>query len=56
MGTVVVVVVLPLAKLLVEEVDVVADAALVEQLVKFLVVDAVRPLETFGATVRRTIA
>ena len=40
MGAVVVVVVLPLAQLLVEEMDVVADATFVEQLVELLVVDA----------------
>src|SRR5215469_6241952 len=36
---------LPLAQLLVEEVDVVADAAFVEQLVELLVVDAMRPFD-----------
>jgi hypothetical protein len=39
-GAVVVVVVLPLAQLLVEEVDVVADTALVEQLIELLVIYA----------------
>lgn len=42
MRSVVVVVVFPFPKLLVEEVDVVGDSALIEKLVKFLVVDAVR--------------
>ena len=41
MRPVVIVVVLPLAQLLVEQVDVVGDAVLVEQLVELLVVDAV---------------
>ncbi len=45
MGPVVVVVVLPFAQLLVEEVDIVADAVLVEQLVELLVVDAVRAFD-----------
>jgi len=44
-GPVVVVVVLPLAQLLIEKVDVVADPVLVEQLVELLVVDAMRPFD-----------
>ena len=40
MRTVVIVVVLPLAKLLVEEVDIVGDATLVQQLIELLVIDA----------------
>jgi hypothetical protein len=44
-GAVVVVIVLPFSQLLVEEVDVVADAVLVEQLIELLVVDAVRALD-----------
>jgi hypothetical protein len=45
MRPVVVVVVLPLPHLLVHEVDVVADAAFVEEPVELVVVDAVRPLD-----------
>ena len=45
MRTVVIVVVLPLAQLLVEQVDVVGDAVLVQELVELLVVDAVRALD-----------
>ena len=45
MRPVVIVVVLPLAQLLVEQVDVVGDAVLVEQLVELLVVDAMRALD-----------
>ena len=41
----VIVVVLPLAQLFVEQVKVIADAALVEQLVKLLVIDAMRALD-----------
>ena len=41
MRAVVIVVVLPLAQLLVEQVNVIADAVLVQELVKLLVVDAV---------------
>jgi hypothetical protein len=41
---VVIVVVLPLAQLVVEEVNVIGDAALVQELVELLVVDAVGPL------------
>ena len=40
MRTVVIVVVLPLAKLLVEGVDIVGDATLVQQLIELLVIDA----------------
>jgi hypothetical protein len=39
MGPVVIVVVLPFAKLVVEQMDIVADAILVEQLIKLLLVD-----------------
>jgi hypothetical protein len=39
------VVVLPLSQLLVEYVDVVGDAVLVEELAKLLVVDPMRPLD-----------
>jgi hypothetical protein len=41
----VIVVVLPLAQLLVEQVDIVGDAVLVEELIELLVIDAVRPLD-----------
>ena len=41
MRPVVIVVVLPLAQLLVEEVNVVGDASLVQQLIELLVIDAV---------------
>ena len=40
---VVIVIVLPLAELLVEEMNVVGDAIFVEQLVELLIVDPVRP-------------
>ena len=40
----VIVVVLPFAQLLVEQMDVVANPILVEELVELLVVDAMRPL------------
>ena len=40
----VIVVVLPFPQLLVEQVDVVADAVLVEELVELLVIDAMRSL------------
>ena len=43
--SVVIVIVLPLAKLVVKQVDVVRDAALVEQLVERLVIHAVRSLD-----------
>ena len=49
----VIVVVLPLAQLLVEQMDVVADAVLVEELVELLVVDPVRPLD-LAVEMRRT--
>jgi hypothetical protein len=49
----VVVVILPFAQFLVEQMDVVADAVVVQELVELLVVDAMRPLhlaiETRGA-------
>ena len=44
MGPVVVIVILPLPKLLVEQVNVIGDAVLVEELVELLVIDAVRAL------------
>ena len=40
MGPVVIVIVLPFAKLVIEQMDVVADAVLVEQLVKLLLIDS----------------
>ena len=40
----VIVVVLPFTQLLVEQMDVVADAVLVKELVELLVIDAMRPL------------
>ena len=40
----IVVVILPFTQLLVEQMDVVADAILIEQLVELLVIDSVRPL------------
>jgi len=50
---IVIVIVLPLTQLLVEEMDVVADAVLVEELVELLVVHAMRalhlPIEMRGA-------
>jgi hypothetical protein len=45
MRSVVIVVVLSLAQLLVEEVDVVRAAVLVQELVELLIVDAVRPFD-----------
>jgi hypothetical protein len=45
MRTVVIVVVLPLLELLVEEVDVLADAVTIEELIELLVVDSVRTLD-----------
>ena len=45
MGPVVIVVVLPLSQLLVEQVNVVGDAVLVEELVELLVVDPMRPFD-----------
>jgi hypothetical protein len=41
----VIVVVLPLAQLLVEQVDVIGDAVLVEELVELLVIDTVRAFD-----------
>jgi len=41
----VILVVLPLSEVLVEEVDVIADAVLVEEVIELLVVDAVRSFE-----------
>ena len=41
MWAMVIVVVLPFAQLLVEQMDVVADAVLVEELVELLIIDAV---------------
>ena len=40
MGSVVIVVVLPLAQLLVKQVNVIGDTALIEELVELLVIDA----------------
>jgi hypothetical protein len=45
MGPVVIVIVLPFAKFVVEQVDIIPDAVLVEELVKLLLVDAVRALD-----------
>ena len=45
MGPVVIVIVLPFAKFVVEQVDIIADAVLVEELVKLLLVDAVRTFD-----------
>ena len=53
MRPVVVVIVLPLTQLLVEQVDVVADAVLVDELVELLVVDAMRALD-FAIEPRRS--
>ena len=58
MRSVVIVIVLPLAKLVIEQVDVVLDAALVEQLVKLLVIHTVReslPLFPFKWGIRGRI-
>ena len=52
MRPVVIVVVLPLPQLLVEQVNVVGDAVLVEELVELLVVDPVRALD-LAVQVRR---
>ena len=41
----VIVVVLPLTQLLVEQMDVVTDAILIEELIELLVVDAMRSLD-----------
>jgi hypothetical protein len=49
----VIVIVLPFAQLLVEEVDVVADAILVEELVELLVIDAMGALD-LASEVRRS--
>ena len=43
--TMVIVVVLPLAELLVKQVDVVGDPVLVEELIELLVIDPVRPFD-----------
>jgi len=43
MGPVLIVIVLPLLQLLVEQVNVIRHAVLVEQLIELLVVDPVRP-------------
>ena len=48
----VIVVVLPLTQFVVEQVDVIADAVLVEQLIELLVIDAMRALH-FPVEVRR---
>jgi hypothetical protein len=45
MGPVVILIVLPFAKFVVEQVDIIADAVLVEELVKLLLVDAVRTFD-----------
>ena len=45
MGSVVVIVILPLPELFVEQVNVIGDAVLVEELVELLVVDPMRPLD-----------
>ena len=45
MRSVVIVIVLPLAQFLVEQMNVVADAVLIEELVELLVIDAVRALD-----------
>jgi len=39
--SVVIVIVLPLAKLVIEQVDIVGDAALVQQLIELLLIDSV---------------
>ena len=52
MGSVVIVVVLPLAQLLVEQVNIVADTVMIEELVELLVVHAVGPLD-LAVQVRR---
>ena len=52
MRTVVIVVVLPLLELLVEEVDVIADAVTIEELIELLLVDSVRTLD-FAIQMRR---
>jgi len=55
MGPVVIVIVLPFLKLVVEQMDIVADAILVEQLVKLLLVDTVGALD-FAVQTRRSRA
>ena len=45
MGPVVVIVILPLSEFLVEQVNVIGNAVLVEELVELLVVDPVLPLD-----------
>jgi hypothetical protein len=45
MGPVVVIVILPLPELLVEQVNVIGNAVVVEELIELLVVDPVRPLD-----------
>ena len=52
MWPVVIVVVLPLSKFLIEEVDVVRDAVFVQELIELLVIDAMGPLD-FAVEVRR---
>ena len=52
MGPVAIVVVLPLAQLLVEQMNVVGDAVLVQELIELLIVNAVRPLH-LAVEVRR---
>src|SRR5688572_25095066 len=49
----VIVVILPLTEFVVKQVDVIADAILIEQLIKLLVVDAVRALD-FAVQPRRS--
>jgi hypothetical protein len=49
----VIVVILPLSEFVVEQVDVIADAVLVEQLIKLLVINAVRALD-FTVETRRS--
>ena len=45
MRTMVIVVILPLTQLLVEQMDVIGDAVLVEQLVELLIIHAMRALD-----------
>jgi hypothetical protein len=52
MRAMVIVIVLPLPQLVVEQVDVVADAVLVEQLVELLIIDPMRALD-FPVEARR---
>jgi hypothetical protein len=51
MRTVVIVIVLPLPQLLIEQVDIVGDAACVQELVELLVIDAMGPF-AFAIEVR----